>query len=253
MSIKVVFLSYFWGASSLNGILWTPILSEVWVKFFLGGLKPKLVVSWSFFLGFFHSLDSWNCSTFCRFLWIQPHSCSRWLNLAPTWQTIALNKRWPRQSCFLLVAQIRHSSCASLDTLGCILSIQIVSKWLMLKLRQSFVGCFLFSWRTYFVLLCNIIAINMCVMVSSGNSGCIITFFRCSTIMIHGQEEPLDENWREAFQNAYMELGGLGERVLGMRTGWSSVCLGKDGEKQLWARHRSYFFIIFFVNRVLYS
>uniref|UniRef100_A0A8C5EJG9 Sodium/potassium-transporting ATPase subunit alpha n=1 Tax=Gouania willdenowi TaxID=441366 RepID=A0A8C5EJG9_GOUWI len=38
---------------------------------------------------------------------------------------------------------------------------------------------------------------------------------RCSTIMIHGQEQPLDENWRDAFQNAYMELGGLGERVLG--------------------------------------
>uniref|UniRef100_A0A3B4VH23 Sodium/potassium-transporting ATPase subunit alpha n=1 Tax=Seriola dumerili TaxID=41447 RepID=A0A3B4VH23_SERDU len=38
---------------------------------------------------------------------------------------------------------------------------------------------------------------------------------RCSTIMIHGQEHPLDENWRDAFQNAYMELGGLGERVLG--------------------------------------
>ncbi|XP_074543864.1 sodium/potassium-transporting ATPase subunit alpha-2 [Halichoeres trimaculatus] len=38
---------------------------------------------------------------------------------------------------------------------------------------------------------------------------------RCSTIMMHGQEQPLDENWRDAFQNAYMELGGLGERVLG--------------------------------------
>uniref|UniRef100_A0A8D0CZ49 Sodium/potassium-transporting ATPase subunit alpha n=1 Tax=Sander lucioperca TaxID=283035 RepID=A0A8D0CZ49_SANLU len=38
---------------------------------------------------------------------------------------------------------------------------------------------------------------------------------RCSKIMIHGQELPLDETWREAFQNAYMELGGLGERVLG--------------------------------------
>ncbi|KAM4556085.1 sodium/potassium-transporting ATPase subunit alpha-2 [Fundulus diaphanus] len=38
---------------------------------------------------------------------------------------------------------------------------------------------------------------------------------RCSTILIHGQEEPLDENWRDDFQNAYMELGGLGERVLG--------------------------------------
>uniref|UniRef100_A0A7N8WQ81 Sodium/potassium-transporting ATPase subunit alpha n=1 Tax=Mastacembelus armatus TaxID=205130 RepID=A0A7N8WQ81_9TELE len=38
---------------------------------------------------------------------------------------------------------------------------------------------------------------------------------RCSTIMIHGQEYPLDEYWREAFQNAYLDLGGLGERVLG--------------------------------------
>ncbi|KAK5603428.1 Sodium/potassium-transporting ATPase subunit alpha-2, partial [Crenichthys baileyi] len=38
---------------------------------------------------------------------------------------------------------------------------------------------------------------------------------RCSTIMIYGQEEPLDEAWKDAFQNAYLELGGLGERVLG--------------------------------------
>ncbi|XP_043991302.1 sodium/potassium-transporting ATPase subunit alpha-2 [Gambusia affinis] len=38
---------------------------------------------------------------------------------------------------------------------------------------------------------------------------------RCSTIMMHGQEEVLDENLRDAFQNAYLELGGLGERVLG--------------------------------------
>ncbi|KAM3922203.1 potassium-transporting ATPase alpha chain 2 [Leptodactylus fuscus] len=38
---------------------------------------------------------------------------------------------------------------------------------------------------------------------------------RCSTIMIGGQELPLDENMKESFQTAYMELGGLGERVLG--------------------------------------
>ena len=38
---------------------------------------------------------------------------------------------------------------------------------------------------------------------------------RCSTILIKGEEKPLDEDWREAFNNAYMELGGLGERVLG--------------------------------------
>ena len=34
--------------------------------------------------------------------------------------------------------------------------------------------------------------------------------------MINGQEVALDDNWKESFQNAYMELGGLGERVLGM-------------------------------------
>ncbi|XP_039629560.1 potassium-transporting ATPase alpha chain 1 [Polypterus senegalus] len=38
---------------------------------------------------------------------------------------------------------------------------------------------------------------------------------RCSTIMIKGQELPLDEQWKEAFQTAYMDLGSLGERVLG--------------------------------------
>ncbi|KAJ0059191.1 hypothetical protein NL108_009129, partial [Boleophthalmus pectinirostris] len=38
---------------------------------------------------------------------------------------------------------------------------------------------------------------------------------RCSTIMLNGQEVPLDDAWKESFQNAYMELGGLGERVLG--------------------------------------
>uniref|UniRef100_A0A5F8H2G3 Sodium/potassium-transporting ATPase subunit alpha n=1 Tax=Monodelphis domestica TaxID=13616 RepID=A0A5F8H2G3_MONDO len=38
---------------------------------------------------------------------------------------------------------------------------------------------------------------------------------KCSTIMFNGQEQPLDESAREAFQTAYMLLGGLGERVLG--------------------------------------
>ncbi|XP_072296695.1 sodium/potassium-transporting ATPase subunit alpha-2 isoform X1 [Eucyclogobius newberryi] len=38
---------------------------------------------------------------------------------------------------------------------------------------------------------------------------------RCSTIMLNGQEVPLDDMWKDSFQNAYMELGGLGERVLG--------------------------------------
>uniref|UniRef100_A0A6Q2XHX3 Sodium/potassium-transporting ATPase subunit alpha n=1 Tax=Esox lucius TaxID=8010 RepID=A0A6Q2XHX3_ESOLU len=38
---------------------------------------------------------------------------------------------------------------------------------------------------------------------------------RCSTIIIQGKEQPMDEEMKESFQNAYMELGGLGERVLG--------------------------------------
>merc|ERR1711971_1160270 len=38
---------------------------------------------------------------------------------------------------------------------------------------------------------------------------------RCSTIVVNGQEMPLDTRWKDAFENAYMELGGLGERVLG--------------------------------------
>ncbi|XP_040182315.1 potassium-transporting ATPase alpha chain 2 isoform X2 [Rana temporaria] len=38
---------------------------------------------------------------------------------------------------------------------------------------------------------------------------------RCSTIMMGGKEVPLDETMKDSFQTAYMELGGLGERVLG--------------------------------------
>jgi len=38
---------------------------------------------------------------------------------------------------------------------------------------------------------------------------------RCSTILIGGKEEVLDDNMKEAFERAYLELGGMGERVLG--------------------------------------
>ncbi|VDL96146.1 unnamed protein product [Schistocephalus solidus] len=38
---------------------------------------------------------------------------------------------------------------------------------------------------------------------------------RCSSILINGQDLVLDEHWREKFNNAYLELGGIGERVLG--------------------------------------
>ena len=38
---------------------------------------------------------------------------------------------------------------------------------------------------------------------------------KCSTILLNGKEQLLDETMKEAFNTAYMELGGLGERVLG--------------------------------------
>lgn len=47
---------------------------------------------------------------------------------------------------------------------------------------------------------------------------------RCSSIMIQGKDQPLDDDMREAFQNAYLELGGLGERVLGNK--------GKRGDEK---------------------
>ncbi|ETN87086.1 Na,H/K antiporter P-type ATPase, alpha subunit [Necator americanus] len=37
----------------------------------------------------------------------------------------------------------------------------------------------------------------------------------CSTILLNGKEEPLDEKLRSDFNTAYLELGGMGERVLG--------------------------------------
>ncbi|XP_012604632.2 sodium/potassium-transporting ATPase subunit alpha-4 [Microcebus murinus] len=37
----------------------------------------------------------------------------------------------------------------------------------------------------------------------------------CSTFLLKGQEYPMDDQMKEDFQNAYLELGGLGERVLG--------------------------------------
>merc|ERR1719466_171242 len=38
---------------------------------------------------------------------------------------------------------------------------------------------------------------------------------RCTTIFINGEDVPMDETMKESFETAYMELGGLGERVLG--------------------------------------
>merc|ERR1712038_1372006 len=38
---------------------------------------------------------------------------------------------------------------------------------------------------------------------------------RCSSIIVNGQQHDLTAEWKEKFETAYMELGGLGERVLG--------------------------------------
>ncbi|XP_006895523.1 PREDICTED: sodium/potassium-transporting ATPase subunit alpha-4 [Elephantulus edwardii] len=37
----------------------------------------------------------------------------------------------------------------------------------------------------------------------------------CSSFLLNGQEYPMDDDMRSAFNRAYLELGGLGERVLG--------------------------------------
>lgn len=49
--------------------------------------------------------------------------------------------------------------------------------------------------------------------------------------MINGQELALDQNWRDSFQNAYMELGGLGERVLGMSP-WAAAIVTLFGNRR---------------------
>lgn len=38
---------------------------------------------------------------------------------------------------------------------------------------------------------------------------------RCNRIMVNGEERVLDGPLKEAFERAYLELGGMGERVLG--------------------------------------
>lgn len=40
-------------------------------------------------------------------------------------------------------------------------------------------------------------------------------FDRCNRIYIDGAECEISEQWKDAFNEAYLELGGLGERVLG--------------------------------------
>lgn len=56
---------------------------------------------------------------------------------------------------------------------------------------------------------------------------------RCSTILINGKEEELTDMWKQKFENAYLELGGMGERVLGfcdMRLPYSDKRYAKGTE-----------------------
>ncbi|XP_054043748.1 LOW QUALITY PROTEIN: potassium-transporting ATPase alpha chain 1, partial [Rissa tridactyla] len=56
---------------------------------------------------------------------------------------------------------------------------------------------------------------------------------RCSTVLLKGQELALDAQWREAFEGAYADLGGRGERVLGFCARWlpaGTVAAGTDPE-----------------------
>ena len=39
--------------------------------------------------------------------------------------------------------------------------------------------------------------------------------FRCATVYTNGQEIEIDDEFRKNFNTAYLELGGLGERVIG--------------------------------------
>lgn len=39
---------------------------------------------------------------------------------------------------------------------------------------------------------------------------------KCATILIDGKDRPLDDNLKKEFNTAYLKLGGLGERVIGI-------------------------------------
>jgi len=41
-------------------------------------------------------------------------------------------------------------------------------------------------------------------------------FDRCSSIMVAGQEQKLSSSWRQAFHHAFVQLGGMGERLVGV-------------------------------------
>ena len=51
------------------------------------------------------------------------------------------------------------------------------------------------------------------LLVMKGAAGRIVDL--CSQILIDGSELEMDEAWKERINSAYLELGGMGERVLG--------------------------------------
>uniref|UniRef100_A0A673T950 Sodium/potassium-transporting ATPase subunit alpha n=1 Tax=Suricata suricatta TaxID=37032 RepID=A0A673T950_SURSU len=51
------------------------------------------------------------------------------------------------------------------------------------------------------------------VLMTKGAPERILEF--CSTYLLDGEEHPMDEKMKNDFQEAYLQLGGLGERVLG--------------------------------------
>lgn len=51
------------------------------------------------------------------------------------------------------------------------------------------------------------------VLMMKGAPERILEF--CSSYLLKGVEYPMDDEMRKDFQNTYLELGGLGERVLG--------------------------------------
>ena len=48
---------------------------------------------------------------------------------------------------------------------------------------------------------------------------------KCSTIITNGREGPLDTKLKQQFQEAYEELGSLGERVIGLLTNFNEIHL----------------------------
>lgn len=50
---------------------------------------------------------------------------------------------------------------------------------------------------------------------------------RCNKILYKGEHRDLDDKLKEEFNNAYMELGGMGERVLGFCDFMVSIVVGQ--------------------------